>query len=47
MNTDALEVAREVFIIEAKAVENLVHLLTEDFHKLVELVLYDISSKHI
>lgn len=39
MNTDALEVAREVFMTEAKAVENLVQLLTEDFRKAVKLVL--------
>lgn len=39
MNTDALEVAREVFKIEAKAVQNLSNLLTEDFRKAVELIL--------
>lgn len=39
MNTDALEVAREVFKTEAKAVEDLAHLLTEDFRKSVQLVL--------
>lgn len=39
MNTDALEVAREVFKTEAKAVENLANLLTEDFRKSVQLVL--------
>lgn len=39
MNTDTLEVAREVFRTEAKAVENLVHLLTEDFRKSVKMVL--------
>lgn len=42
MNTDALEVAREVFEIEAKAITNLSTLLTDDFRKAVKLIL---SSK--
>lgn len=39
MKINALEIAKEVFRIEAKSIENLSNLLTDDFARAVELIL--------
>jgi len=39
MKIDALEIAREVFKIEAKSIDNLSSLLTDDFTQAIELIL--------
>lgn len=39
MKIDALEIAKEVFKIEAKSIDNLSNLLTDDFVRAIELIL--------